>query len=280
MSEKYKDHENQEMFKNRLWNLMQRKDKNLDTARKLATCLYDGGYIQPQRKAEDEPYRMRSNAIGTLEKRIRAHLNAETPDKLQGEFVRAYCDYFGCSADYLFGRTDIKTGNIEIRQVCEKTGLSEDAVTMLFNMTNKKYTFHNFGIYPSEAINILNRILCSQGLLNIIYEFQELEQLHLEFSEQYKKAWDDLYNCYPQEIIRQAEELEGEHLQGESEIDISVLEAINALEDTLEKIFEYEDRYGNQIKVEEYQLSQQFHSLIKELYPDNSIASRLSTHNR
>ena len=47
------------------------------------------------------------------------------------EMITALADYYGVSADYLLGRTDIKTADKDLQFVCEYTGLSEEAVENL-----------------------------------------------------------------------------------------------------------------------------------------------------
>jgi hypothetical protein len=98
--------------------------------RDLANDLLKEGLVHVKSQKEYS-WTTDNNAIGSVEKKIRAHLKADNPNKLQGEFVLAYCQYFHCSADYLFCRTDIKTPNIAIRSICELTGLSEAAVGRL-----------------------------------------------------------------------------------------------------------------------------------------------------
>ena len=61
---------------------------------------------------------------------------------LQGEFVNAYCKFFSCSADYLFGYTDIRTPNIEVRHICEITGLSETVINRLLEDFKSEETVH------------------------------------------------------------------------------------------------------------------------------------------
>ena len=78
------------------------------------------------------------NAIGSIEKKIRAHINSNGPECLQGEFVLAYCKYFECNADYLFGFTEVKSNNTDVRKMCEGIGLSEGAVFNLVEDTNSE----------------------------------------------------------------------------------------------------------------------------------------------
>ena len=127
-----KDHSDMTLFCNRLWNLMEQK--RIDTARGLATVLYDEGLVQVKQKENYNSDEInRGNAIGSVEKKIQAHLKAETPDRLQGEYVLAYCKYFDCSADYLFHNIEVQSANPDIRHFCECTGLSEAAVKQLID---------------------------------------------------------------------------------------------------------------------------------------------------
>lgn len=118
-------------FGSKLFSMM--VDHNMDTPRKLATALYDAGLVTVKTNTENlnDHFQNRSNAIGSIEKKIRKHLYADSPSCLQGEFVLAYCKFFDCSADYLFSNTSIKSGNSTIRDFCEATGLNENIVQKL-----------------------------------------------------------------------------------------------------------------------------------------------------
>lgn len=118
-------------FGDRLRRLM--VDKSLH---EVATAFYSSGLINvtprnKKNKKERSAFDKRDSAIGSIEKRIREHLNADGPECLQGEYVMAYCKYFNCSADYLYGYTDVRSPDVDIRKICERTGLSEQAVKHL-----------------------------------------------------------------------------------------------------------------------------------------------------
>ncbi len=124
-------HDDLTKFGNRLWALMTKK--GYDTPRKLAIALYDANLVSVKSKpnyytTEEE---IRKNAIGSVEKKIMKHLHASTMNNVQGEYIVAYSEYFHCSADYLFGYTDIQSGNPSIKDACKVTGLSEQAITHL-----------------------------------------------------------------------------------------------------------------------------------------------------
>ena len=106
----------------------------------------------------------RDSAIGSIEKRIREHLNAAGPECLQGEYVIAYCKYFKCSADYLFGFTDVQSPDIDIRKICERTGLSEQAVTNLCERIKNQGS-------QSEIHRCWSRLMEGDGFLRIPFDW-------------------------------------------------------------------------------------------------------------
>lgn len=55
--------------------------------------------------------------------------------------LEKYADFFDVSTDYLLGRTDIKTNNIDVKSICEYTGFSEKSInTILAFKEIEKYT--------------------------------------------------------------------------------------------------------------------------------------------
>ena len=82
-------HDDEKIFYNRLWKLME--ERNLSTARELAQALYAEEIVPVDSASEDE-----ISIIGSMTRRIQEHLNLEGTDKLQGRYVKAHCDFFGC----------------------------------------------------------------------------------------------------------------------------------------------------------------------------------------
>lgn len=124
MAFKSMNHDDEKIFYNRLWKLME--ERKLSTARALAQALFAEGIVPVDSTSEDK-----ISIIGSMTRRIQEHLNLEDTDKLQGRYVKAYCDFFGCSADYLFGLSSTKSGNPDVIKFCEATGLSEKSVRRL-----------------------------------------------------------------------------------------------------------------------------------------------------
>jgi len=64
--------------------------------------------------------------------------------------ISAICDYFNVSADWLLGRSEAQSTNLEIGEICKKTGLSEKAVKNLMNQNSIK---PETGSKPNFAFN-------------------------------------------------------------------------------------------------------------------------------
>lgn len=129
-----KNDESIDGFGQKLLQLM--KESGCDTSKALAIELYDRKLITVRTKLDSDIFKKRNNAIGSIEKKIRVHIHSKEATCLQGEFVRAYCEFFKCSSDYLFGYTEIKSPQISIREMCDLTGLSEEAVIRLVKANN------------------------------------------------------------------------------------------------------------------------------------------------
>lgn len=133
MAHRTENHSDLTLFKNRLWKLME--EKNIYTTKELAKMLYNQKLVTVKQKdSYDEPSKIYGNAIGAIDKKIQKHLNSDTTKELQGEFVTAYCTFFGCSSDYLFGFIDCK--NHDNQFIHDKTGLSELAINQLIHFSS------------------------------------------------------------------------------------------------------------------------------------------------
>jgi len=69
----------------------------------------------------------------SIRRNIQNHLSEKYSDayKVPSAYMYAYSIVLDCSLDYLYGRSEIKASNLEVRDICNKTGLSEGAVVNL-----------------------------------------------------------------------------------------------------------------------------------------------------
>ena len=121
----------------RLLDLM--RENGFHSPKEFAKELYSQQLIHVKtRECFNSPERMRNNAILSIEKKIVRHIRTGLISDDSGEYILGYCKLLNCSSDYLLGLTPIKSADIEVRRICEKTGLQEPAVTGLI-----KYADYN-----------------------------------------------------------------------------------------------------------------------------------------
>lgn len=123
-------------FKARLGTLMIRA--GYKNANDLARALYENNLVSVNSRRTDITLEedIRKNAIGSIVKKVRKHMDAKDVNDVQGEYINAYCKLFICSADYLLGYSDVVTTDPSVREVCHLTGLSEIAVQNLIEEDN------------------------------------------------------------------------------------------------------------------------------------------------
>jgi len=82
------------------------------------------------------------------------------------EYLYCLADFYGVSLDYLFGKTNIPALDINIRQICEYTGLPEDSIIWL----NEKTKYHEFNVMASVIHKMLDQnfepsLFCNSAML-------------------------------------------------------------------------------------------------------------------
>ena len=107
----------------------------------LANALYENKECRKIVKPRE-----RKNKDGKIEKSptkekeaikraIQYHYEEEDAYKIQSTYMYAYSIIFNCSLDYLYGKTEVMSSNLEVADICKKTGLSEDSVKALIETT-------------------------------------------------------------------------------------------------------------------------------------------------
>lgn len=90
-------------------------------------------------------------------KRIEEHRKADSASNVSGFWLKVYCDYFHCSADYLFGYIEMPT-HAET-DIHAKTGLSAEAIERLMEWNEKAILPHS-NIYRCSVLFISDLLEC------------------------------------------------------------------------------------------------------------------------
>lgn len=73
------------------------------------------------------------------------------------EDITILCKTFNVSSDYLLGISDIATTDVELKAICEYTGLSEDALKNIKALTTKVDTKYLVGFL--RIFSLLNKLV-------------------------------------------------------------------------------------------------------------------------
>ena len=83
-------------------------------------------------------------------------------------------EILGVSADYLLGLSDVMTPDVEVKEMCNYTGLSEEAVYILHRETELKNRF---------LLDMLSAIIADEGLIDLLLKCRECVSRAKELEE-------------------------------------------------------------------------------------------------
>ena len=124
---------------------------------KLARALYDDdvcfSLVCPKNKGIRAYSDMQKRKeIATIARTIERHIEPQKEaHTVAGNFILAYSIIFNCSLDYLYGRITDPVPNVEIGDICKKTGLSIKAVNKLLDDSMPKEVMHEVWSYLIES---------------------------------------------------------------------------------------------------------------------------------
>lgn len=244
------------IFKNRIVSLM--KEKSISSLRSLADKMVSTGLIHLK--------------ISSLEKKIQKHLQDglipnKLPDSLNAKDVQAYSVVFECSSDFILGNTFVRSPDPCIRNLCNRTGLKEEAISSFLKMTDTQFAYRTLRINVNDARDTINSLLTSKEITTLIrcineisHEYQKIpfspfDKLEKEIGfKRLKKAieWDEVLD--PIYEGRQPSETE--------------LHDVFLLREAMNNCYELQENNTKNRQLAKYQLFKSFQSIIDSLYPD------------
>ena len=259
-------------FGNRLMALM--KLKGCNTSRKLATELYEAGYLQVHhRKVNNLNIKgvdRRKYAIDSIEKKIQKHFRLGTTiSQIQSEFILAYSKFFGCSADYLLGLTPIKSSDMEVKGICEKLCISETAINKLLYITGSNRNSLLWGYHAEQYQRIISSLLATEGFVSFVTQLRELDDIYLslknirdELEKNYDKRFlDDILKMYNSTI---------DYLRHPDDYQLTE-EQIHALQ-MIDQVFDRSHDLEESKRVRRFEVWESFLAVVEELYPQKKTS--------
>ncbi len=109
---------------------------------------------------------------GVSSSRLSDYCTKESKKGMASENLVLLADYFGCSTDYILGRTNVKSPEIDLQGVCQYTGLSEDSITNITKL--EKYTTLILDLILSGYIDFVHNFLVDlYGVIRFKYASDE-----------------------------------------------------------------------------------------------------------
>ena len=206
-------------------------DKGEQYKSALATRLRDQIDKGPKTKLVDI-----ADATGISRQTISQYTGGETQPSADN--LSLIADYFNVSTDYLLGRTDVSTTDMELQQICKYIGLSPEAVTKLRNLKGDLKTTLNQILEHDDFTDLLRAIHSyaqnyNEGRYPKI-DKEEAGQLAKLLSWRYQGDWI---------------ELAGKHLKANSQLTIEstimeIVQRIKVKVPRLKKLFSYPSERG------------------------------------
>lgn len=86
--------------------------------------------------------------------------------------VPVIAEFFGVSSDYLLGMSDVKSTNVDVKTMCEMTGLSEEAINKLIFYKNRN---EGGSEYDIPIITTIDRIIKEPGFFGLAIDVNQIE---------------------------------------------------------------------------------------------------------
>lgn len=253
-------------FSSRLMYQMRRK--GVDSTPKLAVALYKAQLVEVKPRGTgydgDDGTEQTKNAIGSIKKKIAKHLQPDATIKdVQGEFINAYCMFFDCSADWLLGYTNIQNANMEVRQICEKTGLSENSIDTIRRIIGSDRDCIEFGYRSDHFLRIINTLFSSTRFIELVYSISGLDDNYASCH----CVWEQLEEKLGEKLFEEAMDYynrptDNRNYPDAEELRLELHEAISMIDKAISR----QDDLSYSIKVDRYELRELFEALVDEMY--------------
>lgn len=254
-------------FRNRIINRM--RELNINSTRALAEKIVDTGIVTQTRPSGA----IRTLKASTIDKTIQKHLSDQCgsnrlPDTLTAKHVQAYAYVLDCSVDYILGNTTATSKDICTRDLCNRTGLSEKAISRFLKMTDDTFAFRTLRISVDESREIINSLLLAPEFASLI---KSLNEVSYHFRAEKNSPLDDLKKEIGHDRINVALEWDKrlDPLYKGPNPSESELQDVFLLREAIDKSCELHDRESSQKQFAKYQLMKSFQDVIDQLFPEN-----------
>lgn len=157
------------------------KELTVTLAERLRTLRQDRGLtILGLKAALKEKYGIdiSGESLTNYEVKDSNHSKYGKNEGMNVKYLRCFADFYGVSTDYLLGRTETSNPDPKIQEICEYTGLSEHAVSVLHTIKLNEQGHLGRTLYQRfhkslkyYCIDVLNYLLVNRDFLCVLDKF-------------------------------------------------------------------------------------------------------------
>lgn len=194
------------------------------------------------REAKGETQQELADAIGiTRQSLSRYEIAART---INVDVLGALAQHFNVTTDYLLGLSDVKSTEQDMKIACELTGLSEEAIYSLYEITKGE----DRTLYSSNILSFLNYIIVKHDISNLSERVSDIVKLkkeeimlekYTQLSADERKNTGRTMNAYE---VGNVFALSNKN----EEIDIAIFRLSKYMSNLIENIAEYELKHNVQ----------------------------------
>lgn len=252
-------------FRNRISFRM--RDLGIHSTKALSIKLQETGFFK-RIDSNGNIHLLKASSINkTVQKHLQYNIPNELPDSLTANHVQAYVKVLNCSADFILGNSNTISNNVYTRDLCNRTGLSENAISNFLKMTDDRFAFRTLRVSSDEARKILNSLLTMPELASFI---KSLNNIHYEFCAKPTNSFDKLKSTLGIDRITTAlkwDKILDPLYDGESPSE-SELEDVFLVRNAMNEDYEAQSKILRNKQFAKYQLIKNFQSIIDHIYPD------------
>ena len=158
-------------------------NKQIDDTKELAEKLYDNVICRDIIKMRSRTKEVASNPLDNVLRNVQKHLNEKDAYKVPSAYIYAYGLVLDCSIDYLYGRSEVMSVDMDVKEICEKMGLSEKAVICLL-----KYKRDNDDSSMFSISQWWSEFLCEDSFYSIPMVWHDYASRRVELYDLDKKV--------------------------------------------------------------------------------------------
>lgn len=225
-----------------------------------------GNIIKMEREKRNMSQVALGKELGVVGKQISNYENGKTQPPI--EVLFKLCETFDCELGYLLGESNYSQGTIVNTIICNKTGLTIDAVNAIIKITGTERSCPNWGYESEKYRRILSNLFITKEFSDFVQALADLDEEYSK-KEQTKTLLQQFYDEIGETLSKKAIEFDGvivcdEEASGLTSEEINVILKFGRVLDECRK---KQDKFEHEMKFHRFTLQESLTLLLNAMYP-------------